>query len=93
MNNAFRDAQVWGIWMVDEIGAAIKASRKSQGLSLAELSSQAGISRGTLTQIETGSGNPRLSSVLAVTRVLGLSFRVTLHKLGENLPEYPPGSW
>lgn len=79
--------------MIEKIGTAIKASRKLQGLSLDELSARAGISRGTLAKIETGSGNPRISSIVAITCALRLSFRIVFGTIDEKPPKYPPGSW
>lgn len=79
--------------MIEKIGAQIRAQRKACGLTLEALSGKADISRGTLTQIETGTGNPRISSIMAVMKVLDLKFRVSVMRDAEKLPEYPPGSW
>ena len=55
-----------------ELGAALRDARKSKGLTAQQLSEATGLSRVTLRELETGLGNSRLSTLLAVCDALGL---------------------
>ncbi|MER7757287.1 XRE family transcriptional regulator [Kitasatospora sp. NPDC097643] len=54
------------------LAANLKRVRGQRGLSLSELSRRAGIGKATLSQLESGTGNPTLETVLALSRVLGV---------------------
>lgn len=57
-----------------EIGAAIRESRKSAGMTQADLAKQAGVSRAFLIDIEKGARQrAELSRVLSLFRALDLS--------------------
>lgn len=47
-------------------------ARKTQQLTQAELAERAGLSRMTVQRLESGSLDPRLSTLYAMARVLGL---------------------
>ncbi len=59
-----------------EIGSAIQAARKENGLTQDQLAALAGISERTLRSIEAGSGNPSFSAVLSTAEILGLRIAV-----------------
>ena len=59
--------------MLTELGGNITRWRKLQGLSASQLAERAHVTRETLRNIETGTGTPRLDSVLAVLTSLGLA--------------------
>ena len=56
-----------------EIITAIKAHRKSLGITLAELSEKVDIRATTICDIENGKRNPSLTTLLRITDALGLS--------------------
>lgn len=58
---------------LERLGENVRAWRKLQGLSAAELARRAHVTRETLRAIETGLGSPRLESLLAVTSALGFA--------------------
>ncbi|MFP3637886.1 helix-turn-helix transcriptional regulator [Paraburkholderia sp. SIMBA_054] len=58
------------------LGADIRQAREALKLSAGELARKASVSRLTLRELETGTGNPRLSTLLAVCHVLELDLAV-----------------
>lgn len=54
------------------VGARIRALRESRGLSLSALAAEAGIGKGTLSELETGQRNPTLDTLYAVATPLGV---------------------
>ena len=54
-----------------DIGALVTAKRKLKNLTQEGLSDLAGVSVGTIKNIESG-GNVRVESILSVTKVLGM---------------------
>ncbi|MQS11027.1 helix-turn-helix domain-containing protein [Streptomyces kaniharaensis] len=54
------------------LAANLKRVRAERGLSLSELSRRAGIGKATLSQLESGTGNPTLETVFGLARVLGV---------------------
>lgn len=54
------------------IAAAIRRERDRVGLSLTELARQAGIAKSTLSQLESGSGNPSVETLWALGVALGV---------------------
>lgn len=54
------------------IGSQVRRSRKIADLTVAELSSAAGISAGMLSKIENGQISPSLSSLQAITKALNM---------------------
>ena len=57
------------------VGPKIRAWRQTRGLSQFELASRAGFSARHVSFIETGRANPSREAMLALSKVLGLSFR------------------
>ena len=58
------------------LGEALRARRKSQGLSQLEVCDLAGVGPAFLYQLEHGKPTVRMDKVLAVLSVLGLGFEV-----------------
>ncbi|WP_104196237.1 helix-turn-helix domain-containing protein [Cryobacterium sp. M15] len=59
--------------MLKELGSNIARWRKLQGLSATVLAERAHVTRDTLRAIETGTGAPRIDSLLAVLTSLGMA--------------------
>jgi len=55
------------------VSDSIKSCRKSQKLSLDELSRRAGVSKGMLVEIEKGAANPSIAILCKVAAALGVS--------------------
>ncbi|GAA2143374.1 hypothetical protein GCM10009825_33620 [Arthrobacter humicola] len=58
------------------VAAGIRSARKDAGITQEDLAHLAGTSVRTVRSIETGSGNPSLQAVIAVSNVLGLHLTV-----------------
>ena len=56
------------------VAAALKRERTRAGLSIAELARRAGIGKSTLSQLETGDGNPSVETLWALSTALGIQF-------------------
>ena len=56
------------------IGAALRRERIAGGLSLSELARRAGISKATVSQLESGGGNPSVETLWALGDALGVPF-------------------
>ena len=64
-------------YMLDEIGRHIRAARKLRGLSQKELALRLGMSRATISQIESGSVQEiGIRRVMRLLDSLGLELRV-----------------
>lgn len=59
---------------LDTIAAALRRERERHGISLAELARRAGIAKSTLSQLESGSGNPSVETLWALAVVLDVPF-------------------
>lgn len=64
------------------LAANLKRLRTQHGLSISELSRRSKIGKATLSQLESGAGNPTLETVLGLSRVL----RVPLSDLVDHRP-------
>ncbi|MGH8217135.1 MAG: helix-turn-helix domain-containing protein [Steroidobacteraceae bacterium] len=63
---------------LDEIGANLRAARKSAGRSQAEVARALGMSRATISAIENGTvGEIGVRKIIALCAALGLSLSVT----------------
>ena len=60
------------------LGTNLVLARQASGLTQAELSERAGTSRATIAQIESGEGDPRLSTLGAIADALGVGTFVLL---------------
>jgi transcriptional regulator with XRE-family HTH domain len=54
------------------VGRNVRRIRASRGMSASDLARAADVSRGTLTDLEGGRGNPTVDTVAALARVLGV---------------------
>jgi transcriptional regulator with XRE-family HTH domain len=68
------------------VGAALAGLRQQHGLSLDELSRQAGVSKSMLSQIERGQANPTVAVVWRLATALGVPL---VELLGERPPAEP----
>ncbi|MEV5509901.1 helix-turn-helix domain-containing protein [Streptomyces orinoci] len=87
---------------LDLIAARIRAERLRAGLSLSELAKRAGLAKSTLSQLESGTGNPSVETLWALGVALDVPFsrlvdpprpRVTVLRSGEGVtvPSERPG--
>ena len=73
--------------------AELQAARKRQGLKQQELAERAGLSRMTVQRIESGAIDPRLSTLVEMARVLGLTL-AGAHSAAASLPTAQThGAW
>lgn len=56
------------------IGAAVRRERSRTGWSAAELARRAGISKASISQLESGAGNPSVETLWALSDALGVPF-------------------
>jgi transcriptional regulator with XRE-family HTH domain len=59
---------------LDVIAASLRRERAKAGLSLSEVAKQAGIAKSTLSQLESGAGNPSVETLWAISTALGVQF-------------------
>lgn len=55
-----------------DVGPRVRALRAERGISLSELARRAGVGKATLSGLESGTRNPTLETLYAVTTALGL---------------------
>lgn len=60
--------------LISLIAASIRRERGRAGLSLTELARRAGIAKSTLSQLESGVGNPSVETLWALGSALGVPF-------------------
>src|SRR5579875_1148688 len=56
------------------IAASLRRERDRTGLSLSEVARRAGLAKSTLSQLESGSGNPSVETLWALATALGVPF-------------------
>ena len=61
-----------------DVGRRLRELRQSRGISLSALARQAGVGKATLSGLETGTRNPTLETLYAVTAALGLPLAAVL---------------
>jgi transcriptional regulator with XRE-family HTH domain len=59
---------------LEVIAASLRAERRRAGLSLAEVARRAGIAKSTLSQLESGTGNPSIETLWALGVALDVPF-------------------
>lgn len=76
------DKQVEGYLpsLEESVGAAIRELRQRHGLTIAQVSEQAGISRGMLSKIETGHTSAGMDTLARIARALGVSMSMLFSK-------------
>lgn len=60
--------------IVTLIAAAIRRERERTGLSMTEVARRAGLAKSTLSQLESGTGNPSVETLWALAVALGVPF-------------------
>ena len=66
-----------------QLGTAARRARESQGLTLTEVATTAGISAGMLSRLETGRVTPSLDTLVALAAALGVRPALLLQQVGE----------
>jgi transcriptional regulator with XRE-family HTH domain len=56
------------------IAAALRRERERAGISIAELARRAGLAKSTLSQLESGTGNPSIETLWSLGVALGVPF-------------------
>ena len=74
-----------------QLGDRLKCLRKSQGVGTVEMAKCAGISRTTLSSVESGDPGPAIGTYLRVMSVLGINGELAL-LAGDALQPGPPGT-
>lgn len=59
---------------LDIIATSLRRERARAGVSLTELAKRAGVAKSTLSQLESGSGNPSVETLWALGMALGIPF-------------------
>ena len=68
----------WSVRSTSDMGRAIAEIRRSKDLTQVELATQAGMSRDTLAQLETGRSGRTLDQLLRLLRRMGATVTITL---------------
>lgn len=58
----------------ERIAHSLRRERESAGISVSELARRAGISKATVSQLESGAGNPSVETLWAIGDALGVPF-------------------
>ncbi|MCM6777679.1 XRE family transcriptional regulator [Nocardia sp. CDC159] len=58
----------------EAIAAALRRERARSGMSLTEVARRAGVAKSTLSQLESGTGNPSIETLWALCVALGIPF-------------------
>ncbi|MFD1930726.1 helix-turn-helix domain-containing protein [Nonomuraea mangrovi] len=61
-----------------EVGRRVRRLRQERGISLSELARRAGVGKATLSGLETGTRNPTLDTLWAITAQLGVPIAAVL---------------
>lgn len=67
-------------YTTEQIAAALKTAREAKGLSQRALSKLAGVPQSHISKIENGAVDLRLSSLVEITRALGLEVTLVPRK-------------
>ena len=57
---------------IDQLALSIRRERLAAGLSVTELAKRAGVAKSTLSQLESGLGNPSIETLWALAMAMGL---------------------
>jgi transcriptional regulator with XRE-family HTH domain len=74
MTNTDRAGGLPGGGVVAQVATALRRERHRTGLSLTEVARRAGIAKSTLSQLESGTGNPSLETLWAICVALDVPF-------------------
>ena len=61
----------------EALGAFVRARRNQTGMGIHEAAAFCGVAVGTMQKIETASGDVKLSSILTVCKMLGISLNIS----------------
>jgi transcriptional regulator with XRE-family HTH domain len=75
-----RDTELRQTSLEETVGAAIRELRQKHGLTIAQVSEQAGISRGMLSKIENGQTSAGMDTLARIARALGVSMSMLFSK-------------
>ncbi len=75
---------------ISVIAKSLVRERARTGLSLAEVARRAGIAKSTLSQLESGNGNPSLETLWSLCVALDIPFARLLRAAGEQNAGDPP---
>lgn len=67
------------------LGEALRRERHLAGLSVSELARQASVSKATVSQLESGAGNPSVETLWALCDALGVPFARLIDEPAETL--------
>ncbi|MFL1416266.1 helix-turn-helix domain-containing protein [Pseudomonas fildesensis] len=70
---------------IDLLALSIKRERQSAGLSLTELAKRAGVAKSTLSQLESGIGNPSIETLWSLATAMGLQVTRFFEQPQQNL--------
>src|SRR5512146_3233901 len=59
---------------LEVIAASLRRERRRTGLSLTEVARRAGLAKSTLSQLESGTGNPSVETLWSIGVALGVPF-------------------
>ena len=62
-----------------DFGEALREARKRMGWSQSELAERSGVHLNTVSQVERGGADPRLSTLLALGHTLGVELNVSIN--------------
>ena len=68
-------------YATEHIAGALKAARESKGLSQRQLSAKSGVPQGHISKIENGAVDLRVSSLVALARVLDLELTLVPRRM------------
>lgn len=68
------DSESKAITSAEQLGATVRAARKTQGITQADLALAANTSIMAISRLERGAGATRVETAIHVTKVLGLEF-------------------
>ena len=70
---------------IDLLALSIKRERQAAGLSLTELAKRAGVAKSTLSQLESGIGNPSIETLWSLATAMGLQVTRFFEQPQQNL--------
>src|SRR5476651_124875 len=70
---------------IDLLALSIKRERQCAGLSLTELAKRAGVAKSTLSQLESGIGNPSIETLWSLATAMGLQVTRFFEQPQQNL--------
>lgn len=73
------------------LGEHVRSVREGAGISQSALARMAGVSRTSIHSLETGTGNPRISTLLAIADAIGVQAHLLVPRLpnGDNFTDPP----